>query len=576
MTLSSPIHDNVNVFVNVYTANNIPFNKTTSPKGISEFLFNSPLSLGASSLRSAIHFSLVEDNVVIASCLLPLTSCNINTKTVLALPLVSPVLLPAGHLVVIVFLTPNSKEIPADVLFRFRRIEINVTRNGDNQKKFIVSGKVGSNKLRAMMNKDENDVVIYMETYGCNDFTVKCKEIKSNIKSKLLINTSDCNAKKYRFDSQNTSFNSLDLFVTFVPSHLIPLEELLPPITELYMVDDWSSQENEQLLCYSTEECIISNGNERKGVTSKHYIDKPIKNIISNDDKKKCYCYGEDTIVCCGEQTSDGSCKVVLHSPKQSKRFLSYNRRLEDDLSSLLPSQQKLRHLSSNAWKDIINYEERISLKGFKFGLVIGCKGQTTEQEFLSNSSASNVSTEFMKLLGNVVELENFDKYSAGLDVSTNTTGTHSLYTEYENTQIMFHVSTMLNHVNDDEQYLDKKRHIGNDVCVIIFKEGNEDIDLASFVSQLNHIFIIIRPVVHESIPCYDVVVATNKLVKPFAPLFPSEQYFKRDAYFRDWLLQKLMNGEQSALLTPKFISSHSFATSIMLKDIVKNHAKKR
>jgi hypothetical protein len=71
------------------------------------------------------------------------------------------------------------------------------------------------------------------------------------------------------------------------------------------------------------------------------------------------------------------------------------------------------------------------------------------------------------------------------LDVDGDTSGTHSLYTRFENYEIMFHVSTMLEHSLENEQQVGIKRYVGNDIVVIMFKEGTEPI-VPTFRSQYN------------------------------------------------------------------------------------------
>ena len=46
---------------------------------------------------------------------------------------------------------------------------------------------------------------------------------------------------------------------------------------------------------------------------------------------------------------------------------------------------------------------------------------------------------------------------------------------------------------------LEKKRHIGNDVIVIVFHEGSSPFDPSKFHSQFNHIFMVVRPVQNHS-----------------------------------------------------------------------------
>ncbi len=44
--------------------------------------------------------------------------------------------------------------------------------------------------------------------------------------------------------------------------------------------------------------------------------------------------------------------------------------------------------------------------------------------------------------------------YRGGLDVNNNQTGVHSVYTEFKDRKIMFHVSTLLPHDHGDTQYV--------------------------------------------------------------------------------------------------------------------------
>lgn len=68
-------------------------------------------------------------------------------------------------------------------------------------------------------------------------------------------------------------------------------------------------------------------------------------------------------------------------------------------------------------------------------------------------------------------------------------TGTHSIFSTIEDISIMFHVATMLplDVKDQDQPILERKRHIGNDVVVLIFKDGHTPIDPSTaFRSQFN------------------------------------------------------------------------------------------
>lgn len=59
---------------------------------------------------------------------------------------------------------------------------------------------------------------------------------------------------------------------------------------------------------------------------------------------------------------------------------------------------------------------------------------------------------EFLDMLGQRVRLKGFDKYKGGLDNKGDTTGQFSLYTNYQQYEIMFHVSTMLPFTSNNRQ----------------------------------------------------------------------------------------------------------------------------
>ena len=49
--------------------------------------------------------------------------------------------------------------------------------------------------------------------------------------------------------------------------------------------------------------------------------------------------------------------------------------------------------------------------------------------------------------------------------------GKESVYTTFQGNEVMFHVSTLLPHSTVDEQQIAKKRFIGNDIVVFLYKE---------------------------------------------------------------------------------------------------------
>jgi len=70
-------------------------------------------------------------------------------------------------------------------------------------------------------------------------------------------------------------------------------------------------------------------------------------------------------------------------------------------------------------------------------------------------------------------------------------TGLYSVYTNWRNIEIMFHVSTQLPYEKHDPQKLQRKRHIGNDIVVFI-EADNTSFSPACIKSHFLHTFILV------------------------------------------------------------------------------------
>jgi RAP1 GTPase activating protein 1 len=75
-----------------------------------------------------------------------------------------------------------------------------------------------------------------------------------------------------------------------------------------------------------------------------------------------------------------------------------------------------------------------------------------------------------------------------------NATGTHSFYTKWNELEIMFHIAPMLPYNASDRQQLERKRHLGNDIVVIVFVDSNSTYDPATIKSHFNHVVFVVQP----------------------------------------------------------------------------------
>uniref|UniRef100_A0A672SX26 Signal-induced proliferation-associated 1-like protein 3 n=1 Tax=Sinocyclocheilus grahami TaxID=75366 RepID=A0A672SX26_SINGR len=272
-----------------------------------------------------------------------------------------------------------------------------------------------------------------------------------------------------------------------------------------------------------------------------------------------------------GAILEDGILSTAKHG---TVRGLPLKEVLEYVLPELSVSCLRMALSTPKVTEQLLKVDEQGLSQKHKVGILLCRAGQSTEEEMYNNEEATPAFTAFLELLGETVCLRGFNKYAAQLDTKTDSTGTHSLYTTYQDYEIMFHVSTMLPYMPNNPQQLLRKRHIGNDIVTIIFQEpGALPFTPQNIRSHFQHVFVIVR--VHNPCSdntCYSVAVTRMKDVPPFGPPLPSSGLTFRDpAAFRAFLLAKIINAENAAHKSEKF---HAMATRTRqgyLRDLAEN-----
>jgi len=238
-------------------------------------------------------------------------------------------------------------------------------------------------------------------------------------------------------------------------------------------------------------------------------------------------------------------------------------------IPSLPPKMKWVSSKSTAAQEELRKFERLCTVTRYKFGLMYAAPGQSQEEAIFNNllSETSPAFNEFIEFIGTRIKLQGFTEYNGGLDTKQNDTGEESIFTKYGDgpvpLQIMFHVAPMLPFQEEDAQKVERKRHIGNDVCVLIFKESNgpdDTVEVDSFVSHFNNVFVVVSPVPpNPNDPdrkLYRVAIASKTGVRPYPPYFPpSGNVFEKTPEFREWLLQKLINAERVSMEAPDFRS---------------------
>ncbi|XP_060913690.1 rap1 GTPase-activating protein 1 isoform X9 [Labrus mixtus] len=217
----------------------------------------------------------------------------------------------------------------------------------------------------------------------------------------------------------------------------------------------------------------------------------------------------------------------------------------------------------------IVTFDEHVISNNFKFGVVYQKFGQTSEEELFGNSEESPAFVEFLEFLGEKIELHNFKGFRGGLDVNHGQTGTESIYCNYHNKEVMFHVSTKLPYTEGDTQQLQRKRHIGNDIVAIVFQEDNTPFVPDMIASNFLHAYVVVQVVN----PCsdnvlYRVSVTARDDVPFFGPALPNPAVFKKGPEFHEFLFTKLINAEYACYKAEKFAKLEERTRSALLETL--------
>ncbi|XP_073731328.1 rap1 GTPase-activating protein 1 isoform X18 [Misgurnus anguillicaudatus] len=202
----------------------------------------------------------------------------------------------------------------------------------------------------------------------------------------------------------------------------------------------------------------------------------------------------------------------------------------------------------------IVTFDEHVISNNFKFGVIYQKFGQTTEEELFENNEESPAFVEFLEFLGQKIELHDFKGFRGGLDVTHGQTGLESVYHNFHNKEIMFHVSTKLPYTEGDTQQLQRKRHIGNDIVAIVFQDESTPFVPDMIASNFLHAYIVVQVenACSDNV-LYKVSVTARDDVPFFGPPLPNPAIFKKGPDLHEFLLTKLINAEYACYKAEKF-----------------------
>uniref|UniRef100_A0A2K5TX03 RAP1 GTPase activating protein n=1 Tax=Macaca fascicularis TaxID=9541 RepID=A0A2K5TX03_MACFA len=178
----------------------------------------------------------------------------------------------------------------------------------------------------------------------------------------------------------------------------------------------------------------------------------------------------------------------------------------------------------------IVTFDEHVISNNFKFGVIYQKLGQTSEEELFSTNEESPAFVEFLEFLGQKVKLQDFKGFRGGLDVTHGQTGTESVYCNFRNKEIMFHVSTKLPYTEGDAQQLQRKRHIGNDIVAVVFQDENTPFVPDMIASNFLHAYVVVQAEGGgPDGPLYKVSVTARDDVPFFGPPLPDPAVFRKE-----------------------------------------------
>ncbi|XP_067328793.1 rap1 GTPase-activating protein 1 isoform X3 [Anolis sagrei] len=219
----------------------------------------------------------------------------------------------------------------------------------------------------------------------------------------------------------------------------------------------------------------------------------------------------------------------------------------------------------------IVTFDEHVISNNFKFGVIYQKPGQTSEEELFSTTEESPAFVEFLELLGQRVQLQDFKGFRGGLDVTHGQTGTESVYCNFRNKEIMFHVSTKLPFTEGDAQQLQRKRHIGNDIVAIVFQDESTPFVPDMIASNFLHAYVVVQaegPGSSDGSGLYKVSATARDDVPFFGPPLPDPAVFRKGPEFQEFLLTKLINAEYACYKAEKFAKLEERTRTALLETL--------
>ena len=253
---------------------------------------------------------------------------------------------------------------------------------------------------------------------------------------------------------------------------------------------------------------------------------------------------------------------TVQYLPAKAGGSAPSDKELTKTLRAALPPLSTDSTVSSDSLtRELADFEAKNLFQSFKFGVLElpTDAAECTEEVLYGARSVSPALREFLDVMGEQVTLSGHTGYRGGLDVKRGTTGDSSYFTKFQSLEVMFHVAPLLPYTEGDVQQVERKRHVGNDIVVIVFRESVDapPFRVSCIASHFNAIFAVVTPVRPpkgvDAPTHYRIEVAVDESCPSFGPFLVDPPVYRADKRFREALLAKLINGERAVLASPTF-----------------------
>lgn len=122
----------------------------------------------------------------------------------------------------------------------------------------------------------------------------------------------------------------------------------------------------------------------------------------------------------------------------------------------------------------------------------------------------------------------------------------------------------LLPYIPDDEQQIQRKRHIGNDIVCIVYLEQGAKFDPSLFKSQFLHVYIVVT----KEEDGYLVNVVRDRQVPNFPPYIKNPPIYSKKE-LEEFIVKKGINAERASYIAPRLAGPLGRARKVLMESLL-------